>query len=349
MKTILILIKLFLVLILLPSLGGVGGGLYAQDETISELEKQKQTIMSEEREALRLEVERINKRLDNEEIDYEEATYLKQQVAEKHALNIENRIAILENETALKLRNDVQKSEKGGTIIQIGLDGNFVQVSTPKSRKYDRRTKNDFVFAFGLNNVIVEGKGLDESDFKIGGSRFAELGWSWKTRVLNNSNFLRIKYGFSFQFNGLKPTDNRIFVREGDETVLETFPQNLNKSKFRMDNLVFPVHFELGPSKKVELENSLRYSTNKQFRIGLGGYAGFNLNTIQKLKYNLDDDKIKSKSKNEFDTNDFIYGLSAYMGWQYAALYVKYDLNPIFKNNPIEQRNISLGLRFDLD
>jgi hypothetical protein len=323
--------------------------LCAQDENPIDLEHQKEIIMGEEREALRLEIEKINNRLEAEEISYEEASTLKQQLAEKHALNIENRIAILENETALKLRNDVQEPQKGGTIIQIGLKGNFVQVSTPKSRKYDRRTKNDFVFAFGLNNVITEGEKLQDSDFKMGGSRFAELGWSWKTRVLNNSNFLRIKYGFSFQFNGLKPTDNRIFVSDDNETVLETFPQNLNKSKFRMDNLVFPVHIELGPSKKVELENSLRYSTRKQFRIGLGGYTGFNLNAIQKLKYNFDDDKIKTKSKNQFDTNDFIYGLSAYMGWQYAAIYVKYDLNPIFKNNPIEQRNISLGLRFDLD
>jgi hypothetical protein len=326
----------------------VYGKLCAQSEQASQLEQQKEIIKSEEREALRVEVEKINTRLDANEITFEEASELKQQMAEKHALNIENRIAILENEQALKERNyeiiDFNSEES-----RTGLVINGKKFNITKNIKYDRRTTNDLVFAFGLNNVITDGEGLDESDFRIGGSRFAELGIAWKTRVFDNSNFLRVKYGFSFQFNGLKPTDNRIFVRDGDETILETFPQNLNKSKLRIDNLVFPVHFEFGPSRKIERPNSIRYSTRDQFRLGVGGYAGFNLNTIQKLKYNLEGDRKKEKLKNNYNTNDFIYGLSAYMGWHCAAIYVKYDLNPIFKDNPVEQRNISLGLRWDID
>jgi len=326
----------------------VYGKLSAQTEQTTQLETQKEIIISEEREALRVEVEKINTRLDANEITFEDASNLKQQLAEKHALNIENRIAILENEHALKERNyeviDFVYEESRDVLI---INGKKFNIS--KNVKYDRRTTSDVVFAFGLNNVITEGEGLDESDFRIGESRFAELGFAWKTRVFDNSNFLRVKYGFSFQFNGLKPTDNRIFVRDGNETSLETFPQNLNKSKLRMDNLVFPVHFEFGPSRKIERPNSIRYSTRNQFRLGVGGYAGFNLNTIQKLKYNLDGDSKKEKLKNNYNTNDFIYGLSAYMGWNCAAIYVKYDLNPIFKDNPVEQRNISLGLRWDID
>jgi hypothetical protein len=43
-----------------------------------------------------------------------------------------------------------------------------------------------------------------------------------------------------------------------------------------------------------------------------------------------------------------VYGLNGYIGWGWTALYVKYELNPIFKNNPIDQHNISMGLRFDM-
>lgn len=327
---------------------------HAQETSVSEkvslLEEQRETIVSEEKEALKVKVEKINLQLENEEISLEEAETLKNEAAQFHALNIENRVAILENETALKQRNDDQKLKKEGTTITVGGGGNIVEISTPKSRKkYDRRTTSDFVFAFGLNNVITEGETLDDSDFKIGGSRFAELGWSWKTRVFKNTNFLRVKYGFSFQFNGLKPTDNRFFVREGEETVLETFPLDLNKSKLRMDNLVFPVHFEFGPSKKTQTEEYIRYATRKSIKIGLGGYAGFNLNTIQKLKYNDDGKHVKEKAKNNYETNNFIYGLSGYIGWRTIGLYAKYDLNTIFKDNPVAQRNISLGLRWDMD
>ncbi len=324
--------------------------LYAQETEPDKLKEQKELIIQEERNLLKQKVESINNRLEDNEISLEQANILKQQEAEKHALNIENRIAILENEFALSERNKEEEENENKKIeISIFGSGNIINVDYDKKVKYDRRTTSDFVLAVGLNNVITEGEDLEDSDFKIGGSRFAELGWAWKTRVFKNSNFLRVKYGFSFQFNSLKPTDNRIFARDGDETVLETFPLELNKSKLRMDNLVFPVHFEFGPSKKTQTEETIRYSTSKSIKIGLGGYAGFNLNTIQKLKYNNDGDKVKEKFKNNYNTNDLIYGLSGYIGWRTVGLYAKYDLNTIFKDNPIEQRNVSLGLRWDMD
>ncbi|HCW64072.1 MAG TPA: hypothetical protein DG752_05345, partial [Leeuwenhoekiella sp.] len=60
-------------------------------------------------------------------------------------------------------------------------------------------------------------------------------------------------------------------------------------------------------------------------------------------------DDRKDKFKQNYNTNNFIYGLSGYIAFGDTALYVKYDLNPIFKNNPVEQRNFSVGLRFDMD
>jgi hypothetical protein len=38
--------------------------------------------------------------------------------------------------------------------------------------------------------------------------------------------------------------------------------------------------------------------------------------------------------------------LTGYLGYKDASLYVKYDLNPLFKDT--ETSNISLGVRFDL-
>ncbi|HSP12233.1 MAG TPA: hypothetical protein VLO29_06880, partial [Salegentibacter sp.] len=215
--------------------------------------------------------------------------------------------------------------------------------------KYDKRTTNDIVLAFGFNNALEEGQSLNDSDFKLAGSRFFEIGWAWKTRVFEKSNWLRLKYGVSFQFNGIKPVDNQIFEQDGNETYLTEFNYDLKKSKFRMDNLVVPVHFEFGPSTKNEYEDRVRYSTAGKLKIGLGGYAGFNIGERQKLKYEVDGEKIKEKLKNDYNTNDLVYGLSAYMGWGGATLYGKYDLNPIFKDPNRELHNFSLGLRFDVD
>ncbi|HPE82740.1 MAG TPA: hypothetical protein PLV43_03400 [Aequorivita sp.] len=325
--------------------------------SIEQLTNLKEKIIQEEKEALKAEVESINARLQSENIQESEAETLKKEAAEIHALNIENRLAIIDNKVALLKRNgSIEEDEVNGMIIRIGSSGknseneNVLYIGPKnKKRKYDRRTTSDMVFAFGLNNVITKGESLQDSDFKVAGSRFAEIGWAWKTRVFKNTNFLRIKYGVSFQFNGLKPTDNRFYVDTGEQTELQTYPLNLDKSKFRMDNLVVPIHFELGPSKKEEHDDYFRYKTENQIKIGLGGYAGINLGSRQKLKFEEDGEDQRLKLKADYNTNKFIYGLSAYIGWQGVAVYAKYDLNTIFKSNPIEQRNVSLGLRFDLD
>ncbi|MCF4102017.1 hypothetical protein L1I30_10090 [Gillisia sp. M10.2A] len=324
----------------------------AQNDTIASKESRiqtlKQNIIDEEKAALKIKLEGIEYRLKREYITQEEADKLKSEAAEYHALNIENRIAIMENEAALRQRKD----EEGGDYIEIFGDGKLIHYSQSNrkmKRPYDRRTSSDLVLAVGLNNAISDENSLDDSDFKLAGSRFFEIGWAWKTRVFDNSNWLRVKYGFSFQFNGLKPTDNRYFVENGDLTQLEEFPLDLNKSKFRMDNLVIPVHFEFGPSDKDEREEYFRYSTHDKFKIGIGGYAGINIGERQKLKYKEDGDKVKDKLKGDYNTNDVVYGLSSYVSLGGVALYAKYDLSPIFKDPNIELRNISFGLRFDID
>ncbi len=81
----------------------------------------------------------------------------------------------------------------------------------------------------------------------------------------------------------------------------------------------------------------------------MGGYAGFNIGTRQKLKYEVEGDRVKDKIKRSYNASDLVYGLSSYIAFDDIALYVKYDLSPIFKDQAIDQNNISLGLRFDMD
>ncbi len=318
----------------------------AQEQTskqkIEQLQQQKEQIIAEEKEALKKEVEAINRRAEAKEIDWEEAEKLKSEAAKKHAMNIQNRVAIIDNQIALLSREEGEEewSWDEEEEVQDDNDNWF-------NKSHYSRTSTHLVVAVGFNNALSEDQSINDSDFKVGGSRFFELGIAWRTRVFEHSNFLRFRYGFSFQFNGLKPTDNRFFVEDGDLTTLEEFPVELDKSKFRMDNLVFPVHFEFGPSKKVETPRSVWFSTHDKLKIGLGGYAGVNIGERQKLKYEEDGEDVKQKLKGDYNTNEFIYGLSGYIGWGGTSLYAKYDLNPIFKDPNPALHNISVGLRFD--
>ena len=329
----------------------------AQEQTtrqkIEQLEKQKEQIIAEEKEALKREVEAINRRAEAKEIGWEEAEKLKSAAARKHAMNIQNRVAIVDNQIALLNREedsgdwtwDEEEDEDEDEDEDENEDENDDDNWFNKS--HYSRTSTHLVVAAGFNNALSEGESINDSDFKIAGSRFFEIGLAWRTRVFEHTNFLRFRYGFSFQFNGLKPTENRYFVEDEELTILEEYPLELDKSKFRMDNLVFPIHFEFGPSKKIESPRSVWFSTHDRFKIGLGGYAGVNLGERQKLKFEENGEDVKQKLKGDYNTNDFIYGLSGYIGWGGTSLYMKYDLNPIFKDPNPELHNISVGLRFD--
>lgn len=325
-------------------------------EKIEFLQEQKTKITAQEKEALKKEVEEINRKFEKGQITEVEARQFKETVAKKRALNIENRMSIIDNKIALLERNE-------GDILQVNKNFSFTDKDNKVSivindekwhlydkrePKYDRRTYNNLVLGFGLNNALVEGQSIEDTPYKIGGSRFFEVGWAWRTRVFKNANFLRFSYGASFQFNGLKPKDNQYFVFNEGQVELQEFEYELKKSKFRMNNLVFPVHLEFGPSKFRKGENTIRYSIRNKFRVGLGGYGGFNLGTRQKLKYRKDGERVKDKLKGGYDTTNFIYGLSGYVGFGDLLLYAKYDLNPIFKNAIIQQNNISLGVRVTL-
>ena len=84
-------------------------------DSIPRIESIKETITTEERDALKLEIETINDQLEEDEITFEEAEQLKKEAAEKRALNIENRIAIAVNRLEFLDRNnqgskdDIQK------------------------------------------------------------------------------------------------------------------------------------------------------------------------------------------------------------------------------------------------
>lgn len=217
------------------------------------------------------------------------------------------------------------------------------------SKTISKRTDGFLIMAIGFNNAAASGASINNTDYRFGGSRSFEIGYARSTRVFNNSDWLRLVYGFSFQFNGLKPEGNRIFVNNNGVTELEEFDFNLSKNKFRMDNFIVPVHFEMGSSRKKTYDNGKVYYGDRDFKVGLGGFVGINLTTLQKLKYrNENDRRVKDKLKSGYNTNNILYGLSAYIGWEEFSFYAQYNLNPIFENNPVDIHNFQLGVRFDL-
>lgn len=308
-------------------------------------------ITQEEKEALKIEVEEVNKQLENGSLTKAQADEKKQKLAEARATIIENKVAVAQAEL-----KDLVQQKVDGKIKEVSKDRSYTidlgwksKNDSLKKINGEPRTTSQFVFAAGLNNLVTDGD-VENSDFRFLGSHFYEWGVSYNYRLAKDSNLLHLKYGWSVMYNNLRPTDNRSFVVTGDQTNLETSPYDLDESRLRNVYLAIPMHLEFDFSGKKVKDDKTIFRSHQSFRFGFGGYGGIRLKTKEILKYEDENgDDIKQKTKKDFNASNFIYGVSAYIGYKETSLYVKYDLNPLFQNNPIKQNNVSLGVRFDLN
>jgi hypothetical protein len=326
-------------------------------------------ITSTEKKALKEAIESIDADLAKGSITKEKANELKMQKATLHANNIESKVAVEQAKLNKLVQDkvdgkveDAKEYRSGGRTVVLGNNSSSIGSQTEinltsmkvyngqedKEARQSKKTTSQFVFATGVNNVVTDGK-VANSDFKYVRSHFYEWGLSYNTRLLQNNNLLHAKYGLSLMYNNLRPTDNRIFVDNGQQTDLVVNPNTHDDSRFRNVNLVIPVHLEFDFTKTSQRDGKTYFKTHDSFRLGLGGYVGTNLKSKQYINYDEAGYKERTVTKGDFNTSNFIYGLSAYVGHKATSLYLKYDLNPLFRNNAVKQNNVSLGLRFDFN
>jgi hypothetical protein len=357
--------KLILIVILF-----INTNLFSQsfEDQVKAISENIESIKREEKNALKKGIETLDSQVNNKTISIEEYQAQKQTLAVKHAKNIEERVMVEEQ----KLRELISQKVDGKvveTMDEIQLKKDSLIVKYKKTAKengewYYNQKKNNtiikqnytetgFLFAMGINNLIDNNNfnSLNDENFALWESRFYEWGINRKSTLSKKSNWLSVRYGISFMYNNLRATNNRYFVKDGNQTNLVMHPNELKDSRLRNLNLVFPLHFEFDTSRNrvKTTENATYIDNSRGIRFGLGGYAGLNLNTRQFTEFYDENGKKEIEEKNNFNTNKFIYGLSAYIGYSWFSIYMKYDLNPLFKDNPIQQNNVSMGLRFDFD
>lgn len=359
---------------------------------IAEIKQDILIITEQEKEALRIEVEIINEKLAKKEITASEAELQKKQSAENCAERIETRVEPLEREIRRLVRGtiedapppppspddmdipappsppefegaeppsppDAPESKDDESVTERIFRGDlkdFTDEWKPKSkkRKSENRTTSQFVFSFGLNNVISGSdlNSLENNGIKSSNSRFYEWGWTWKTRLFKESPLLQLKYGMSLVYNNLRPDDNKYFIKSGEQTILATHDYPLtDEPYFRRINLVVPVHLEFDFSKRRLYDDRVVVRSQKSFRVGIGGYAGVTTRTKQILEYKHDGLRTEEITKGDYNTRQFVYGVSGYIGYRDVSIYTKYDLNSLFVKNAVDQHNISLGIRFDFN
>lgn len=214
--------------------------------------------------------------------------------------------------------------------------------------KYRRK-----IFPFiagGYGNVSNDGA-FANSQFGYLRSTFFEWGLAVRRPFNEDKNLLGLRYGISFSYNSLTPTQNNILVDNGNgETVLvdANLPDlKRNRTYFRNSYVNIPIALDFDFSTKSYNHANRKFVTNPGLNFGFGGYVGYNINSKQFIRYEEDGYKMTVKQHGKWNVNDFNYGLMAYFGYSSVKLYAKYDMQPVFKDNATDQKYWSLGLLLD--
>jgi hypothetical protein len=350
------------------------------ESEVSKISKKIEQITQQEKDSLKMKVKDIEKRFEKGEITKTTSDILKKEVAQYHARKIEDRVGeqqkklqqLIQDKTDGKIASvafEENNEDRDEGVFSIGSKTFRLSVDKERSKsrsearqkrresrwnrkgKKYRSTTSQFVFALGINNVLINDSfsSIEDSEYKMGESHFYEVGFTWKSSFSRAPSSLYFKYGMSFLWNNLRLTGNRIHVKNNEITEFQEFPDNLSESRLRHVQMIIPLHLEWDLSRSRFSDDGRAYNrTNKSFRLGVGAFGGFKLGTRQYVEYrNTEGVKIKEVQKDNFNMNTINYGLSAYLAYRSTGVYVKYDMNPLFKNTEI--RNISFGVRFDLN
>lgn len=135
--------------------------------------------------------------------------------------------------------------------------------------------------------------------------------------------------GFGFGTDKISFDNDVTLIRDIDRTVIVT-PLEVSEfgkiNKTKLATTFFEVPFEL----RFHLDKD---DFRKSFKVGVGGKIGVLLSSHTKVNFELDGEKSKLKTKDNFELNRIRYGLQANIGIAGINIYYYYGLNDLFKSN----------------
>jgi len=197
----------------------------------------------------------------------------------------------------------------------------------------DRKIWHSMNFDFGINNYLENGAFPDYN-----GAQYTVRPWgSWYVginSILHHdiAEQFFIEWGFGVSWYNFKFQDERTRVNDTDTGVTFTEdqrPYSFDKSKLEATYLnvsIIPM-YSFGSNHH---HSRWWHHGHDSFRIGIGPYAGYRIESHSKQVFYVNGDKEVEKDKDNFYLNNFRYGLKLQMGTQGIEFFTAYDLNPLF-------------------
>lgn len=221
-----------------------------------------------------------------------------------------------------------------------------------EKRKYHgRRTRNSFNVDIGINNYVSNGNSPSSNNslhtVHPWGSWYVGLNSIYRTRM--TSKFF-LEWGGGVSWYNFKFENSQVAMTKDDNGVyFELDQRNYNFTKSKLTaafvNLsLVPVYDFGGNRRKPSFFDGHGASG---FRVGLGPYVGYLLDSYTKQVYTEDGDKKKEHHHDNYYLTNLRYGVRLQLGFDDVDFFFNYDINNLFADNKGPQLNaFSFGVSF---
>lgn len=293
-------------------------------------------IIKTNKDKLAEELSEIEKKVANNELTKVEADKLRNEKAEFYAKQIED-------ETE-------KQSDKIKTLINNKIEDNINFSSDMTAYQKQLIEDRSFLmveYRFGNSSLMIDNSVYNDyytSGFVSSGG----FGIGAKTRIGKPTSHIYWKTMFDATFHFFKINDDKTFENVNNETVLVDIDFPVTKSRMNFTELNWSNYLEYDFSKrKYDEFGNLIIKSRQSFYAGLGGFLGYSQLSRQ-LEYEVDGEKYRQTTAATFNSNQFIYGVGAYVGYHNFSLRATYNLNTVFKRSFADQNIFNVSLVIEL-
>ncbi len=245
-------------------------------------------------------------------------------------------------ETAVATTDSDNESERWS-------DNNWTSSNRDRKHYRGRRTYHSFNIDLGTNNFLSNGKFPDQSNalytVKPWGSWYVGINSIQRTRIAHK---FFVEWGGGVSWYNFKFQNTKAAVsKDNNGVIFSEDPRDLSFSKSKLT----ATYLNVSAVPLLDFSGNRRRSTlleghgSDSFRIGVGPYMGYRIDSYTKQVYKEDGEKKKIHDHDNYYLNNVRYGLRAQIGFNDIDLFINYDMNELFSTGKGPQLNaFSFGI-----
>lgn len=241
-------------------------------------------------------------------------------------LVVENNEVVMDNSNIYDGENDIPNPETNDYGFGEKKKGGLDYLSFFKTKIY---------FNFGLNGLNqVEKNAISSLNPEINSAKswFWTIGFKRPIRLSKSNDKVKLFYGLDYNENTYSIENSlRLYNNGNNVPTFITVDSLSNNNKLKIGYIRIPLE--------------LNFSFGRKYSLGLGGFVGYRVLSVQKFNYRKGGENIDELRYGKFGLNDWCYGGTASVGYGFFKVIGSYNFSNLLKTNSIYKYNpYSIGL-----